>query len=61
MMMHSKNDEQVDLQTLFKDFENSDNVNASVDKIFNIIKTFHIHEKLYNRMKMKSDTCLRQV
>lgn len=48
-------DEQVDLQILFRDFESSDNVNASVDKIVDIIKTFHAHEKLYNRMKVKSD------
>lgn len=48
-------DEEVDLQILFRDFENSDNVNASIDKIVDIIRTFHAHEKLYNRMKVKSD------
>ena len=48
-------DEEVDLQILFRDFEKSDNVNASVDKIVDIIKTFHAHEKLYNRMKVKAD------
>lgn len=48
-------DEEVDLQILFRDFENSDNVSASIDKIVDIIRTFHAHEKLYNRMKVKSD------
>ena len=48
-------DEEVDLQILFRDFENSENVNASVDKIVEIIRTFHAHEKLYNRMKVKAD------
>lgn len=48
-------DEKVDLQIYFRDLESSDNVNVSVDKIVDIIKTFHAHEKLYNRMKVKSD------
>ena len=48
-------DEEVDLQIYFRDFENSDNVKESVGKIVDIIKTFHAHEKLYNRMKVKAD------
>lgn len=48
-------DEEVDLQILFRDFEISDNVNTSVGKIVDIIKTFHAHEKLYKRMKVKAD------
>lgn len=47
-------DEEIDdLPILFRDIENSDDVNASVEKIVDIIKTFHAHEKLYNRMKVK--------
>lgn len=48
-------DEQVDFQILFRNLEGSDNVKVSVDKIADIIKTFHAHEKLYNRMRVKSD------
>lgn len=48
-------DEQVDLQIYFRDFESSDRVKESVGKIVDIIRTFHAHEKLYNRMKVKAD------
>lgn len=48
-------DEEVDLKIYFRDLENSENVNDSVEKIVDIIKTFHAHEKLYNRMRAKAD------
>ncbi len=48
-------DEEDNLQILFRDLDSSENVKESVDRIVNIIKTFHAHEKLYKRMKVKSD------
>ena len=48
-------DEEVDFQIYFRDFENSEQVNASVEKIVDILRTFHAHEKLYNRMRVKAD------
>ena len=48
-------DEEVDIQIYFRDLESSDNVKDSVGKIVDILKTFHAHEKLYNRMKVKAD------
>ena len=48
-------DEEVDLKICFRDIENSDEINTSVDKIVYILKTFHAHEKLYYRMKVNSD------
>lgn len=48
-------DTAVDLKVFFRDLENSDAIDESVEKIIDIIKTFHAHEKLYYRMKVKSD------
>ena len=45
--------EDIDLKLYFRDFENSENIDSSVEKIEDIIKTFHAHEKLYYRMKVK--------
>ena len=47
--------EEVDLKLYFRDFENASNIEASVETIVDILKTFHAHEKLYYRMKVKSD------
>lgn len=47
--------ENIDLKLYFRDIENADDVTASVEKIVDIIKTFHAHEKLYYRMKDHTD------
>lgn len=44
-------DEETDLVLLFREYENSSEVEDSVNKIQNILRTFHSHEKLYYRMK----------
>ena len=33
----------------------AEQIDISLNKVFNIIKTFHIHEKLYKKMKAKSN------
>lgn len=33
----------------------SEQIDISLDKVFSIIKTFHTHEKLYKKMKAKSN------
>jgi transcriptional regulator with XRE-family HTH domain len=48
-------DENVDLRLCFREAGNSEEINDSVDKIIDILKTFHAHEKLYYRMKGKED------
>ncbi len=48
-------DEDVDLEIYFRDNEDSEEVRGSVGTIVEILKTFRAHEKLYNRMKEKSD------
>jgi len=48
-------DEDEDIRVCFRDVENSDKIEESVEKIYNILKTFHAHEKLYLRMKEKKD------
>lgn len=48
-------DETIDLKLYFRDVESSDEINDSVEKIVDILKTFHAHEKLYYRMKVMSD------
>ena len=47
--------EDIDLKLYFRDIENADNINSSVSKIAEILRTFHAHEKLYNRMKGETD------
>ena len=47
--------EEVDLQMYFRDVENATDVNESIDKIVDILKTFRAHEKLYYRMRGKAD------
>ena len=47
-------DEEKDLVLLFREKESSSNVEESVEKIADILKTFHAHEKLYYRMKEKN-------
>lgn len=47
--------EGMDLEVYFRDVENSAEMNKAVEKIVDILKTFHAHEKLYLRMKEKSD------
>lgn len=46
-------EEDKDLSILFREAESSSAVAESVDKIVDILKTFHAHEKLYYRMKEK--------
>lgn len=48
-------DEEIDLKLYFRDIENADEINTSVEKIIDILKTFHSHEKLYYRMKGNTD------
>lgn len=48
-------DKDIDLKLYFRDVENAGNINTSVEKIIDILKTFHAHEKLYYRMKEKAD------
>lgn len=48
-------DQEVDLRVFFRDADNSDTVKNSVEKIVEILKTFHAHEKLYFRMKGEND------
>lgn len=48
-------DEDIDLKLYFRDVENAGDIDASVAKIVDILKTFHAHEKLYYRMKVKAD------
>lgn len=48
-------DESIDLNLLFRDVEDADTIGDSVEKIVEILKTFHAHEKLYFRMKGKTD------
>lgn len=48
-------DEEKDLVLLFREKESSSNVEESVEKIVDILKTFHAHEKLYYRMKEKNN------
>lgn len=47
--------EEKDIRVYFRDVENGENIEESVEKIYNILKTFHAHEKLYLRMKEKQD------
>lgn len=47
--------EGMDLEVYFRDVENFAEMNKAVEKIVDILKTFHAHEKLYLRMKEKSD------
>lgn len=46
-------DEKKDLLVLFREKANSCNVEQSVEKITEILRTFHSHEKLYYQMKEK--------
>ena len=46
-------DEQGDLSILFREVDNTEEIHSYIDKINDIIKTFHAHEKLYYRMKEK--------
>ena len=48
-------DEEIDLKLYFRDIENTGDIDASVSKIVDILKTFHAHEKLYYRMTVKDD------
>ena len=45
----------IDLKLYFRDIENAGDIDASVAKIVDILKTFHAHEKLYYRMKVNAD------
>ena len=47
--------EDIDLKLYFRGVENAGDINASVAKIVDILKTFLAHEKLYYRMKVKND------
>ncbi len=47
--------EEVDLQMYFRDGDNTIEVNESVGKIVEILKTFRAHEKLFYRMKGEID------
>ena len=47
--------EEMDLKVYFRDVDKSAEMNKDVEKIVDILKTFHAHEKLYLRMKEKSD------
>jgi len=44
-------DEEKDLLVLFREKENSSNIEGSVGMIMEILRTFHSHEKLYYQMK----------
>ena len=44
-------DEEKDLLVLFREKESGANIEESVGKIVEILKTFHSHEKLYYQMK----------
>ncbi len=46
-------DEETDIMMYFRDLKHSSNVEESVEKIFTIIKTFNVHEKMYYSMKEK--------
>lgn len=48
-------DEEIDLKLCFRDVKNAEDIDVSVAKIVDILKTFHAHEKLYYRMKVKED------
>lgn len=48
-------DEEVDLKLYFRDIDDVGAIDSSVEKIVEILKTFHAHEKLYYRMKVKAD------
>ena len=50
----SANDD-IDLNLCFRDIENAADVESSVAKIVDILKTFHAHEKLYYQMKGKTN------
>lgn len=49
-------DQDKDLVMLFREESSSYNVEESVGKVMDILKTFHDHEKLYYRMKEKSSS-----
>lgn len=48
-------DEDIDLQLYFRDIETAGDIDVSVEKIIDILKTFHAHEKLYLKMKERYD------
>jgi transcriptional regulator with XRE-family HTH domain len=49
-------DEEKDLVMLFREKPDSYHIQGSVEKVVEILKTFHSHEKLYYRMKEKNSS-----